>query len=159
MTDILAIVGSCEFEYDHWQRVTEALIGWYIREHRPEEIISGESPKGGVDLVARAAAAHFGIPFRPFPPTNHRWDGPGGYAERNTVIADTCTRLLRVACKHATTYGSGWTHDEAARRGKATREYLIDRHGVLSAGRHHPGRTVRPIEQVDLLDLAVEATP
>lgn len=47
-----------------------------------------------------------------------RFRGPGGYRERDEKIAQDCTHLLRLACRQATTYGSGWTADRAEQLGR-----------------------------------------
>lgn len=51
-------------------------------------VVSGESPLGGIDAWAREEADALGVPFLAFPPRTRRWDGPGGFMERNLKIAE-----------------------------------------------------------------------
>lgn len=104
------------------------IIRAVIADARPNLIISGDCPYGGVDDLAEQLATEAGIPFKAYPATTRRWDGVGGYRERNLKIAGVCTRLLRIVCAYSTTYGSGWTRDRVADRlgWKYTRSYLID---------------------------------
>jgi len=84
-------------------------------------VISGGAD--GVDSIAAQAAATYGyteadgslVVHRP---AKKRFHGAGGYRERDGLIAADCTHLLRLSCMQATTYGSGWTANEAERLGK-----------------------------------------
>lgn len=88
---------------------------------RPAVVISGGAE--GVDTVAEFIARAMGysessgtlIIHRP---AARRFHGVGGYRERDALIAADCTHLLRLSCRQATTYGSGWTADEAERLGR-----------------------------------------
>jgi hypothetical protein len=87
-------------------------------------IISGDSPKGGVDLYARERAEGLNLEFKGYPPRNNRWE-PEGYKERNLLIAQRCQVLYRVAVQDSKTYGSGWTADQAAAFGKPVFRFYI----------------------------------
>lgn len=87
-------------------------------------IISGESPRGGVDMFAHNYADHLGMEFKGYPPKNNRWE-PEGYKERNEAIAQRCDVLYRVAVRDSKTYGSGWTADRAEALGKPVFRFYI----------------------------------
>lgn len=109
---VLAIVGSTE---PNNTRMAKYLIVMAINFFKPDLIVSGKAP--GVDTLAERAAERFGIEFEGFPPKHKRWE-PEGFKERNIKVAERCTHLFRIANKDSRTYGSGWTHDYAARIGK-----------------------------------------
>jgi hypothetical protein len=124
----LAIVGTrvlaCPGDRD--RALARALAA--IRKLAPAVIVSGGAD--GVDKVAEEAAGMLGyteangrlVVFRP---TVRRFHGPGGYRERDAKIARHCTHLLRIYCRQATTYGSGWTADEAKRMGAVVVRHLV----------------------------------
>jgi hypothetical protein len=115
MADVLAIVGSTRFlDTTAIGRAREVIAGVFER-RRPDKVISGAAE--GVDTLGVQMAREAGIEVEEFPPANPRWQ-PDGYQARNDLIADQCTRLLRVACRWSATYGSGYTHDRAKRQGK-----------------------------------------
>lgn len=87
-------------------------------------IVSGRSPKGGVDIMAAEAATALDMELLEFPPKNNRWR-PEGYEERNLLIARRCDKLYRVATRDSATYGSGWTADRAEQFGKPVRRFYI----------------------------------
>lgn len=119
-TRVLACPGDAEAVV---QRVRRHL-DWV----RPDIVISGGAD--GVDSIAERVAEVAGYSeddgtLLIFRPTVRRFHGPGGYRERDKEIAHTSTHLLRLACLKATTYGSGWTADEAERIGrKVVREQV-----------------------------------
>jgi hypothetical protein len=119
---VLAIVGSTHFENPSWLRQADAIIRAEIRSSHPDKIISGGAK--GIDLLAKAIAEELGIEFEEFKPKQRRWE-PNGFKERNILIAEACSRLVRIACPKSTTYGSGWTRDRAAMLGKETKEILL----------------------------------
>ena len=122
---VLAIVGSAE---RFWTPDKETEARHYIRSFiiakEPDLVISGECPKGGVDIWAREIATELGYPFMGLEPEKERWQ-PNGYKERNLKIAKLCSILLRVVSKTSTTYGSGWTKDRAEELGKTVYETVI----------------------------------
>lgn len=132
--DILAIVGSASFTCPRGMRIASDIISATLNAHRPDIICSGESPRGGVDTLARLAAQSWRIEFVPFPPTRRVWTHPdGGFKQRNDELADYCGRLLCIRCAHATSYGSGYTADVAEALGKSVRRRHIDRLGRIHA--------------------------
>lgn len=76
-----------------------------------------------MDSLARTIALLFGYSEDDgtmviYWPTAKRFHGPGGYRARDAQIAEDCSHLLRLHCRQSTTYGSGWTADEAERLGR-----------------------------------------
>ncbi len=96
----LGIVGHAQ---EKFTAETEALARERIRErilqYGPVFIVSGRSPMGGVDLYAEEIAAELGIPTIIHAPTRNRWDGPGGFKERNLAIARDSDPVLVVVCR------------------------------------------------------------
>ncbi len=117
----LAIVGTRVLDCPGDKDRTSERILKAIRKLEPDVIISGGAK--GVDSLAEleAALCRYSeakgnlIIHRP---TVKRFHGEGGYRERDELIARDCTHLLRIACKQATTYGSGWTANRAEELGK-----------------------------------------
>lgn len=64
--------------------------------YEPEVIISGQSPMGGVDVWAEEMALAAGIGTQIYAPDVHKWDGPGGFKERNLQIATESDAILVV---------------------------------------------------------------
>jgi N-glycosidase YbiA len=114
----LAVVGSAAHCFTPHsavrarQRISLAL--WRLR---PQVVISGACPLGGVDIWAREVAGVFGYTvaggdFIEHRPANLRWE-PDGYKDRNAVIAADCSHLLRLRARANRTGGSAWTADRA----------------------------------------------
>ena len=85
-------------------------------------IISGECPKGGVDIWTSELSRSMGLKFQGYPPKVNR---PWAYMERNRLMARDCDVLYRIVSKVSTTYGSGVTADYARKLGREVREYVI----------------------------------
>lgn len=133
MSDILAIVGTRQFACPNGLLIARDLIHTELRNRLPDAITSGGAP--GVDEEAEWAAANWGIEARIHRAKQRQWAGPGGFQERNRWIATTCTRLLRIACSEAKTYGSGWTAAKASELGKSVRQVQITPDGsVIDSG-------------------------
>jgi hypothetical protein len=122
----LAIVGSVELAC---HPVAAQLIETVLEVHHPDVVVSGGAP--GIDTMAEAAATRRGLKTEIFRPTVWRWAAPGGFKERNILIAQTCDTLVRIAAVTSTTYGSGWTRDRAKHLGKLTESYLINGDGRI----------------------------
>lgn len=125
----LAIVGSVSFVEPGAAAHAYHLINWRIDELHPAVIISGGAP--GIDSAAETIARRWGysednaekrlIIHRP---KNFRWK-PDGFQDRNLLIAQDCTHLLAIRCKHSATYGSGWTADRAQEMGRTVWRELL----------------------------------
>ena len=116
----LAIVGSVRLAGN---AVALRIIENVIRRHQPTMIVSGGAD--GIDSMAIAAAKRHRLPFKEFKPRARRWDGRGGYKERNLKIAQFCDELVRIVSSKSHTYGSGWTRDQARKLGKPTEEFTV----------------------------------
>lgn len=127
----LAIVGTRVLACPGDRTRAKARAAAAIRHLSPAIVMSGGAD--GTDRLAEEAAAELGYSeaggtLRIFRPRVRRFRGPGGYRERDEQIARACTHLLRIACRQATTYGSGWTADRAEELGA-----LVVRHEVCSS--------------------------
>jgi hypothetical protein len=117
----LAIIGTRVLGCPGDRERARARADLAIRNLHPDVVISGGAEGG--DQIGQEAAEAAGYSEADgtlviFRPQVRRWAGPGGYHERDIKIAWECTHLLRLSCRQATTYGSGWTADEAGRQGK-----------------------------------------
>lgn len=144
--DVLAIVGSAP-RYDKPAFVCPSGLAIAAKQIEivltmltPDRVISGGAD--GVDDLAEQAAMTHGIPFHAIRPRGRypTWDSVGGYQERNEQIAQECTRMLRIACAHSRSYGSGWTADRAEELGKPVQRWWIDRDGNASPKKPPPRR-------------------
>lgn len=125
---VLAVVGTRVLACDGDPERVAARIHRAITRLRPDRVVSGGAD--GVDSIAEQVATAMGyseaagtlVVLRP---TVKRFHGTGGYGERDERIARECTHLLRLACRHATTYGSGWTADHAERLNRTVVRELI----------------------------------
>ena len=77
--------------------------------------ISGESPKGGVDIWVKETCDNLGVTYKGYPPERNEWTY---YKKRNRAMAEACDVLMRVYNARTKTYGSGWTADFAERVGR-----------------------------------------
>lgn len=116
----LAIVGSTEID---WSPEVQRIILDAVARLKPGLVISGGAP--GVDTIAEWLARDQEIPREIYEPSVWRWEGRGGFKERNQQIADRCDHLIRIVWEKSKTYGSGWTRDRAREQGKPTEEYII----------------------------------
>ena len=125
MSDVvLAVVGSTEFEKDRTASMDATeLIEAAFDQYRPRLVVSGGAP--GIDRLAARLARRRGIEVKEFPAKVWKWDGEGGFKERNVWVAETCTHLLAIRHYNSTTYGSGWTADEAEKRGKQVARLMV----------------------------------
>lgn len=81
----------------------------------PSQVISGGAP--GIDQMVANMCRSAGFDFVKFRPENQRWE-PDGYKARNIAIASECDVLVAIRSRSAETFGSGWTANEAERRGQ-----------------------------------------
>jgi hypothetical protein len=126
MADILAIVGSVKFACPDGLHIVTHVIVHEFKVRRPDRFTSGGAD--GTDLQAEGLADELGIPKSIHLPKNRRW-APEGVKARNILVAAECTRLLAIRCAESKTFGSGYTRDLAAKRGKPTRTVTIHRDG------------------------------
>jgi hypothetical protein len=98
----LGIVGHAAEKFtkrtEHMARV---VISKAIAHYDPECVVSGGSPMGGVDIWAEEHAKMMGYKMQVHAPNpnNHRWDGPGGFKERNLEIAAESDVVLCIVVK------------------------------------------------------------
>lgn len=115
----LAIVGSTQFERDmpatEWASV---LINKVLARYEPEAVVSGGAE--GIDSLGVKLAEAAGIQVVEFLPATRNW---AGYKARNLLVAQDCTHLLCIRHRDSSTYGSGWTADQAEKLGKVVRRY------------------------------------
>lgn len=116
----LAVVGSTNIT-DRQRGLASVIIDGFFHAYSPELVISGGAV--GIDSLARGRVTawnrsqSWNINFMEFLPENFRWK-PDGFEKRNLKIAEECTDLLCIRTTQSTTYGSGWTADQAERLGK-----------------------------------------
>ena|SRR6478609_8074860 len=110
----LAIVGS---QAKAWNLGDEARIKaviWaMIQIFNPDEVISGESPGGGVDIWAKEVCEEKDIPYRGYPAETRDW---AGFRARNIAIATACKSLVAIRSSESKTFGSGWTAEYAKKK-------------------------------------------
>lgn len=112
----LAIVGSrAKWWHPRSVEPVKAIIRATLTLWRPDAVISGRSPGGGVDVWAEELARELGFPFLPFPP---RARTTAAYHERDLAMAEACTHLLCIESRLASTHGARWTYDRAEERGR-----------------------------------------
>ncbi len=111
----LAVVGSTKFTINGALYYARSIIQHYFHELNPGMVISGGAK--GIDTLAASIAQMCEIETLEYLPKNPRWE-PFGYKDRNELIAQNCTHLLRIVTHDSSTYGSGWTADRARKLGK-----------------------------------------
>lgn len=110
---VLAIVGSVALAGND---EAPKLVAEAFDTHRPRRIVSGGA--AGVDSMAEDEGKRRG--FRePDTMTIHRPRGKGWayYKARDQLIANDAECLVRIFAGTARTYGSGWTANQAEKRG------------------------------------------
>lgn len=123
----LAIVGSVNIT-PHQRGLASVIIDGFLYSYEPHAVISGGA--NGIDSLAEGRVFawnrdnHLSILFEEFLPKNQRWE-PEGFKDRNLLIAQGCDSLLCIRTKQSTTYGSGWTADQAERLGKTVWRVMI----------------------------------
>lgn len=78
------------------EEIARASIRQFLESQPVELVISGEAPVGGIDIWAREEALKMNLPFQPYPPEVHKWDGEGkiGFKQRNLQIANNSDVVL-----------------------------------------------------------------
>lgn len=121
----LAIVGSSKLTEEQTEKAKKIISASLMQLMSSQDeliVVSGRSPKGGVDILAEDIAVNtFYLDTVIFEPELHQWadeNGKEGYKSRNMKIAKECDVLLCIRSEQSKTYGSGWTADYAERIGK-----------------------------------------
>lgn len=127
---ILAIVGSRqleEVEHAAASYLVNSIISAEFSLHESNlVVISGGAT--GVDSLAEEYAGFyldFGLRFEAILPKVRRWEGPGGFKERNIEIIERSNFLVCIQSRSSETYGSGWTYEEAKRREKEAVRFWV----------------------------------
>lgn len=113
---IVAVVGSRDLDNIEARLI---ILDAYFR-LQPSLVISGGAV--GIDRLAVRLAGYLNIPTREYLPTQKGWKR---YKERDLIIATECDYLLCLRSTTSTTYGSGWTRDQAVKMGKGVESYMI----------------------------------
>ena len=96
----LGIVGHAQEKFTPLTEAeARAIIRLEIVYYRPTLIVSGHSPMGGVDIYAEEIAEQAQIPTLIHAPAVNRWEGPGGFKERNLAIAHDSDVVLVVVIR------------------------------------------------------------
>ena len=96
----LAIIGHAQEKFTpETERTARQVIREAIERLKPTTIVSGRSPMGGVDAWAEEIAAELGLETKILAPKKNRWDGPGGFKERNLAIARNSDLVLVVVVR------------------------------------------------------------
>lgn len=96
----LGVVGHAQEKFTaETEAAAREAIYLAMQRHDAEIVVSGHSPMGGVDIYAEEIAEELGIPTIIHAPTKRRWDGPGGFKERNLAIARDSDVVLVVVCR------------------------------------------------------------
>jgi hypothetical protein len=139
----LAIVGTRVLAHPGDRKRAKARATAAIKKLSPNVVISGGAD--GSDKLGEEAAVELGYSEEDgtlviLRPRVRRLHGPGGFRERDEQIAQACTHLLRIFCWRATTYGSGWTADQAEELGAAVVDYdACNDRNYPSGPKHHRG--------------------
>jgi len=137
----VAIIGASGSKLDDYEvfGVMKEILK-IIRRHKNPIIVSGHSPRGGVDIIVEMFAQEFDYPTNIIPSQTPHWsdrDGKMGYKNRNLVIASECdilycitTRLKKQSCYHCKTgdherTGACWTMKKAKEMGKPTKLIVL----------------------------------
>ena len=113
----ICIVGSYKWKDEDIITAKELITQIFdvLQECDPITIISGECPKGGVDIWAKEEALERNMDYKGyFPEKNSK----PYYMKRNRQLATDCDALIRIASQASTTYGSGITMKWAAEQKK-----------------------------------------
>jgi len=113
----ICIVGSYKWKDEDIKVAKKVikLIFDVIEKYNDVIIISGECPKGGVDIWAKEEAENREMEYQGFYP---KGNSKMFYMQRNKKMALTCDALFRIASRASTTYGSGITMKWAAEQKK-----------------------------------------
>ena len=118
----LAIVGSVQL---HEHPEAYQIVYQAFERYQPTVLISGGAI--GIDTMAEKEAKRRDVALLIHRPKIKAWlrGSEDGFWGRNRRIAQDCDGLVRIACSWSSTYGSGWTRDQARLAGKWTKEHVV----------------------------------
>jgi len=150
MKDVkVAIVGSSE---SHWTANGRVKAVLYIHNlldemssswlYKKVTLISGGSPKGGIDIYAEMVADELGLEKEIYYPEVNQWEDKTlytisilpyepvkilkGYKSRNIQIAESCDVLYCIDPKGRVGGGGFWTYSKAKVLGKSVYHVVIE---------------------------------
>ena len=148
MKDVkVAIVGSSE---SHWTANGRVKAVLYIHNlldemssswlYKKVTLVSGGSPKGGIDIYAEMVADELGLEKEIYYPEVNQWDDKViyddsrieppeiqmGYKSRNIKIAEKCDVLYCIDPKGRVGGGGFWTYSKAKVLGKEVHHVVIE---------------------------------
>jgi hypothetical protein len=102
----LAIVGHAQDKFTpETESIARDLILESILYYSPDNVVSGHCHLGGVDIYAEEIATGISIPTIIHKPKSLSWSGPGGYRDRNLLIAhDSSLTLVVVVSSYPSHY-------------------------------------------------------
>ena len=78
------------------EKQAKIMIAKVIETYGAQEVISGRTPMGGIDIWAVEIAKMLGLSATEYPSTTNRWGGPGGFKERNQRIASESDAVVSI---------------------------------------------------------------
>lgn len=119
----LVIVGSVKAKAQD----TKPIIIKAINRLKPDIVGSGGAE--GTDthveeVVGKMWIAPF-LPFKKFLPVSKSWQGWHGFRWRNLKMVAWGTYFIGITSRRSTTYGSGWTIDQAEKQGKPVERFVV----------------------------------
>ena len=112
----IAIVGASKEKWSEKdEMIVKKIIFGILKSDIEVVLVSGHSPKGGVDIWAEEVANKYGIKNEIYKPETFNWSG---FKKRNILIAQNCDILYAiepVGRKHS---GGLWTLNYAKKLGK-----------------------------------------
>ncbi len=138
--DVVAVVGSLEFECPTGLAIARDLIHAELADRRPDLVVT--TGAAGVEKIAASVADELGIPNLAFA-ARGGWDGPHGTRATLAKVTAICTRAMRVSCRRSRTQGSGFITDRAEANHKPVRRIVIDNDATV----HDTGWTTTPVPE------------
>lgn len=91
----LGIVGSEAAKFlPYTEAIAKSMIQKAIQHYKPDGVVSGRCPLGGIDVWAEDIALDMGLKTLIYAPKVFQWSGTGGYRERNLKIARASDLVL-----------------------------------------------------------------
>jgi len=118
MTFKVVIVGADERAWiPETEKEAKAWIEIIVSIFPNAEFVSGECPLGGIDIWTESLAKQLHKQFTPFKPKINKWQGVGGYKDRNTKMAEYGDLIIDIEPKGHRSGGT-WTIEYAQDKGK-----------------------------------------